>query len=73
MQIEHDHDEPPRNKFGNGIYWACLGILVFMWTTYLFAKTPDWWAIALGGSSGLFVAIWAMEITGNKTPEWMKR
>jgi hypothetical protein len=55
------------------IYWACFAVLIFLWVGYLTANAPDWWAIALGAGTGLFIATWAIELSGNKAPDWMRR
>lgn len=56
-----------------GVYWGCFAVLVLLWGGYLAANAPDWWAIALGAGTGLFIATWAIEMTGNKAPGWMRR
>jgi hypothetical protein len=73
MQIDHDKDEPPRDRSGMGIYWAVFAFLVLLWIGYLSFNAPDWWGISIGAGSGLFLATWAIEITGNKAPKWMRR
>jgi hypothetical protein len=57
-----------------GLYWACFLLLALMWSGYLAFNSPiDWWAIALGAGTGLFITTWAIEMTGNKVPTWMRR
>lgn len=73
MQIEHDAKEPPRDRSGMGLYWGSCAVLAAFWFGYLAFNTPDWWGIALGVGSGLFIATWAIEMTGNKAPAWMRR
>jgi hypothetical protein len=72
MQIEHDPKEPPRDRSGMGIYWANFLILCVLWAWKLLDGL-DWQSVALGLWTGLFVAIWAIEMTGNKVPAWMRR
>lgn len=70
--IEHDQDEPPPDRTGNGIYWAAFLGLVFIWIASLATMTIDWHSFVLGGSTGLFIGIWGIAVTGNKTPKWMR-
>jgi membrane protein YdbS with pleckstrin-like domain len=72
MQIDHDPDEPPPDRSGNTVYWASFAALAVICAGYFFYNTPDWWALAVGCAIGLFVAIWAIAITGNKVPKWMR-
>lgn len=67
--IEHN---PHEKRLGNGIWWFMWPMIGLQWAGYLYFREFDWWSIALGGGTGLIFAIWAIEITGNKTPEWMK-
>ncbi|RWO22813.1 hypothetical protein [Mesorhizobium sp.] len=71
-EIEHDPNEPPRDTTGTWIYWASAAGLVLLWAGYLLFNAPDWWALAIGASTGLFIATWAIELTGNKVPKWMR-
>jgi len=70
--IEHDADEPPRDRTGNWPYWGAFLALAFIWIATLATKTLDWQSFALGGSSGLFLGIWGISVTGNKLPRWMR-
>jgi hypothetical protein len=56
-----------------GIYWAHFAILTVLWTWKLLDGPLDWQSIALGIWTGLFIATWAIEMTGNKAPKWMRR
>lgn len=72
MQIDHDRDEPPRDRSGMGLYWANLAVLTILWIWMLSSEALDWKSLALGAWSGLFVATWGIEMTGNKAPRWMR-
>ena len=72
IEIEHDPDEPPRDGTGNWLYWANLAVLVFCAAVYFLNGTPDWASIGLGAYAGIFIATWAIGITGNKVPKWMR-
>jgi hypothetical protein len=56
-----------------GIYWVSGALLAVLWFGYLAFNTPDWWGLAIGIGTGLFVATWSIEMTGNKAPRWMRR
>lgn len=73
MQIDHDPKEPPRDRSGNGVVWAALGMLALMWVGSLTLMTVDWHSVILGALSGGFFIGAMTEITGNKVPPWMRR
>jgi hypothetical protein len=56
-----------------GLYWANFLILIVLWIWKLTEGSLDWQSIAIGVWTGIFVATWAIELTGNKTPNWMRR
>lgn len=65
---EIDHN-PNERRETNGIWWL-LGLgLAFNWAVYFYFRDFDWWSVAMGGASGLILATWAIEITGNKIPD----
>lgn len=72
-QINHDISEPPRDRSGFGLYWANFTVLTALWVGMLYAGELNWHSIALGLWTGLFIATWAIELTGNKAPRWMRR
>lgn len=74
MIIDHDKDEPPRDTSGNTVYWVNAVFLTLLWAWFLFSDSePSKWAsVCLGVWSGMFIAIWAIDMTGNKTPKWMR-
>jgi prepilin signal peptidase PulO-like enzyme (type II secretory pathway) len=69
MQIEHD---PNERRQTNTIWWVIWPIVGLLWAWYLYFFEFSWPALALGILSGGVLATWAIEVTGNKTPEWMK-
>lgn len=68
-QIEHN---PHEKRPGNGIWWVLWPIIGLGWAGYLYSFMPDWTAAFLGLGTGGVLATWAIEVTGNKPPEWMK-
>lgn len=66
--IEHN---PHERRLGNGIWWALWPIIGLLWLGTWYYWGFNWHQIFLGGFTGLALATWATEITGNKTPEWM--
>lgn len=67
--IEHN---PHEKRQTNTIWWVIWPIIVLQWAGYLYFHEFDWWSVAIGGGTGIVLATWAIEITGNKTPDWMK-
>ncbi len=65
-QIDHN---PHEKRQTNTIWWVIWPIVAMQWVAYLYFNTFDLWSIALGGVSGLVLATWAIEITGNKVPD----
>lgn len=73
MQIEHDPQEPPRDRTGNGIFYAWAVLLPVMWGGFYYFDMLEWRSAVLGAlTGGVFVAIMT-EITGNRVPPWMRR
>lgn len=70
--IDHDPDEPPRDRTGNAVYWANAAILAVLWLWMLTSHPFDWYSLALGVWSGGFLTGLVMDKTGNKTPKWMR-
>jgi hypothetical protein len=71
MQIDHDPDEQ-RPKNSNALWWVLWSLVTAGWVSTYFLFGFDWHQIALGAFSGMTLASWAIEITGNKTPKWMR-
>lgn len=44
-------------------------IVALLWAWAWYFRTFDWEMIALGGFTGMVLATWAIEITGNKIPD----
>lgn len=73
MQIDHDPQEPPRDRTGNGVLWLAGGMVLVLWLGYYFFDMLDWHSAALGLGSGVVFVVIMTEITGNKVPPWMRR
>lgn len=46
-------------------------ILAINWIGYLYFFEPDWLSVMLGLGTGCVLACWAIDITGNKVPNFM--
>ena len=66
--IEHI---PGEKRPGNGIWWLGWALVLLGWIGTWYSFGFDWHQIALGGFTGLVLAAWASEMTGNKAPRWM--
>lgn len=72
MQINHDPDEPPRDK-ANWVYPAALVMLAIGWGLQWYVEGFNWAQIGLGFGTGAIFMAWAIESTGNKIPPlWRK-
>lgn len=67
--LEHDNDEPKIDRKFPAPWKLLFLILAVTWAGYLYAFKFDWTSIALGGFSGMVLALWAIEVTGNKVPD----
>lgn len=67
--IEHN---PHEKRLGNGIWWFMWPAIGLLWLGTWYFWGFDWHQVAMGGLTGGVLATFAIEITGNKTPEWMK-
>jgi hypothetical protein len=68
---EIDH-EPREKRPTNKIWWAAWAIIIALWIMQLVRSGSDsfvWDQIALGGFTVGVLALWAIEITGNKVPD----
>jgi len=63
-----DHN-PHEKRPGNGIWWAAWGMVALGWILNLYSDPVSWRWLALGGFTGIVLAVWAIEITGNKVPD----
>lgn len=71
-QIEHDPNEPDIDRRPGPWKWVALALLAG-WAGYLYSFPIDWRSIALGVMTGAGIVAWAIDITGNKTPESWRR
>ncbi|ODA95555.1 hypothetical protein BFX40_23630 [Mesorhizobium sp. SEMIA 3007] len=72
-KIDHDADEPPKDRSGNSVFWAAGTVLALLWLGSLTLMTLDWHSVVLGAVSGGAFVAFVTEITGNKVPKWMRR
>lgn len=70
MIIDHNKDE---KRPTNTVWWMAAALLIFNWTTFLMFHDLDWWPVCLGLGSGVLLALWAVEMTGNKIPKSWSR
>lgn len=68
--IEIDHN-PHEKRPTNTIWWVAWIGVALMWAWYFYFRELDWMALALGGTTGMILAAWAIDVTGNKVPSWM--
>ncbi|WP_454850511.1 hypothetical protein [Rhizobium binxianense] len=71
MQIDHDPNEP-KFDHGPGPWRWVLVIISLSWIWYLYFMPFNWPSIALGVMTGAGIVAWAIDITGNKVPDFMK-
>ncbi len=70
-EIDHNSNE---KRPGWTIWWVAWAILAVLWALTLFGDAPvDWDNTLLGLGTGVLLAIWGIEITGNKVPESWRR
>jgi len=71
--IDHDPTEPPKDTSRPPwLAFATLVAFVWLWLFYYFE--PVWPQIGVGFVTGLLLALWAVDITGNKVPSsWRRR
>jgi hypothetical protein len=73
LQIDHDPDEPPRDRSWKGIPWLATFMVAILWIGNLALFDLDWHSVTLGAlTGGAFVAI-ILDYTGNRVPKWMRR
>lgn len=71
--IDHDPDEPPRDKTGNGIYWFWAIALPVMWAGNIAFNNVDWSSVAAGALTGGVFVLFIIAYTGDRVPKWMRR
>jgi prepilin signal peptidase PulO-like enzyme (type II secretory pathway) len=71
LLIEHNgHEKRPTNA----IWWALWIIVGLQWVGTAYFFDFNWHQIALGAFTGMLLASWAIDITGNKVPDsWSRR
>lgn len=65
--IDHDPEEP-KKPYRPVPWWVIGGMAVVFWVGLFASGEFNWYSVAVAGFSGLMLATWAIEITGNKTP-----
>jgi hypothetical protein len=71
--IEHDPNEPPRDRSGNWPYWSGAALVAALWVMTALTEPIIWRLVGLGAvTGGVFVAI-ILDYTGNRVPKWMRR
>lgn len=69
--IEHDPEEPKIDR-GPGPWKIVLPLIAIFWVGNLYYFPIDWRSVALGLMTGGGIVAWAIDITGNKVPDWWK-
>lgn len=69
-KIEHDANEPVIDR-SNRIFWFAGALLALLWASNLIFVGVDWPSVCLGAFTGVAIAVWAIETTDNKNPEWL--
>lgn len=71
MQIDHN---PNEKRVTNHIWWVIWPLVAAGWVGSYLVGLIQWHSVFLGGFTGLVLATWATEITGNKVPEsWTRK
>lgn len=65
-QIEHNPDEA---RPTNGIWWILWPAVAALWAGCFYFDLLDRTSVFLGLGTGVVLATWAIEITGNKVPD----
>ncbi|UXT43226.1 hypothetical protein FY137_18320 [Agrobacterium tumefaciens] len=71
MQIDHDPHEPKIER-GPGPWRWLFPAIGLLWAWYFYFIPFDWVSIAIGGGTGIVLALWAIEVTDNKVPDWWR-
>jgi hypothetical protein len=69
--IDHDPNEPPVDRT-RGPWWWVWPIVALLWAGTAYSFGFDWRSIALGFITGGLLAVWAIDLTGNKVPDWWR-
>jgi hypothetical protein len=65
MQIEHN---PNEKRMTNTIWWIVWPLVALAWVWYLYFVGGNWPGVMLGAFSGMVLATFALEVSGNKAP-----
>lgn len=71
MQIEHDPEEPQIDR-GPGPWRIAIPVMLAVVALNLATREIDWVSLLLGAGVGGCVVAWAIDVTGNKTPDFMR-
>lgn len=71
MQIDHDPNEPPVDRT-RGPWWWVFTILLVGVALNAYTGALNWPSFAGGVAFGGVLAAWAIEITGNRVPNWWR-
>lgn len=71
MQIDHDPHEPKMER-GPGPWRWLFPAIGFLWIGNAYYSLIDWQSAALGFLTGGLLALWSIEVTGNKVPDWWR-
>lgn len=71
MQIDHDRNEPKIER-GPGPWRWLLFAMILAWAWYFYFIPFSWPSIAIGFLTGGLLSLWAIEVTGNKVPDWWR-
>ncbi|UNZ49311.1 hypothetical protein [Agrobacterium tumefaciens] len=69
--IDHDPHEPKIER-GPGPWRWLIPAIGVLWIGNAYYSLIDWQSAALGGGTGIVLALWAIEVTGNKVPDWWR-
>lgn len=71
MRLKEIDHNPNEKHPTNAIWFIIWPIIAALWFGTWFFFGFNWHQLALGFGTGGVLATWAIEVTGNKTPEWM--
>lgn len=68
--IEHNPNEKRQPWW---LWWVAWAFVAMVWAGYVLHNTVDWWAISVGGLSGLMLVAWVADTAGLDIPESWRR
>ena len=71
MEIDHDPNEPKFDR-GPGPWRWVLPLIAVVVIANIATREIDWVSVCLGLLVGGAIVAWAIDITGNKVPDFMK-